>query len=550
MQRLAILIFVLNALLLALMVPGPASVPWLAAEGLVLAALFLWLPDRWLKRGLAWGVGVLYGLSALFVMLDSIVRASLGRPLNLYLDISIVSASADLLVSNLGWVQALLVVVLSLALCLALAALVASLLLRINTLGQQLSGRRLAAGVVAMTLVGLVLPAQLVGATAVKIGAVHAGEALDARQASERFREQITADAGDPGVSAVALEGLAGTTVVLAFVESYGVSALFDERYRPVVQESLAGLEAAVKKRGLHVASGRLRSPVQGGQSWLAHGTLLSGRWIDSQQDYDALLASQSPTLIDDFQATGHESVAVMPAITMAWPEGRALGYDRILDAHTMGYLGPSLNWVTMPDQYTWSRLHESVLEASRAPVFAELSLISSHAPWVPVLPVLEDWQSIGSGEVFEPWRGAGETPASLWKDPERVRAQYARAVAYSIDVVASYIENRMDQRTLLVVLGDHQPAPLVTGEGASRDVPVHLISADPSLIEPFAGAGRQSANGLDGFRNGIWPGEQAGPAMSAFRPFLHQHYRIRGNIPHLQDLPAAVVRGRLPPEP
>lgn len=550
MQRLVILIFVLNALLLALMVPGHASMPWIAAEGLLLAALFLWLPDRWLKRGLAWGVGLLYGLSALFVMLDSIVRASLGRPLNLYLDISIVHASTDLLVTNLGWWQTLLVVVLSLALCLALAALVAGLLSRINTLGRQVPGRHLAVGVAGMTMLGLLLPAQLVGATAVKIGAVHAGEALDARQASERFREQITAEAGDRNGSAMPLEGLADTTVVLAFVESYGVSALFDERYRPVVQQSLAGLEAAVKKRGLHVVSGRLRSPVQGGQSWLAHGTLLSGLWVDSQQDYNALLSSQSPTLINDFQATGHESVAVMPAITMAWPEGRALGYDRILDANTMDYLGPAMNWVTMPDQYTWSRLHEAVLEEAREPIFAELSLISSHAPWVPVLPVLEDWQSIGRGEVFEPWRGAGETPASLWKDPQRVRAQYARALAYSIDVVASYIENRVDQRTLLVVLGDHQPAPLVTGEGASRDVPVHLISADPALVEPFAGGQGAPASGLDGFRRGIWPGDQPGPPMSAFRPFMHQHFHKRGNLPHPQGLPALTVRGRLAPEP
>lgn len=552
MQRLVIMIFLLNGLLLALMVPGHASVPWIAAEGLALAGLFLCLPQRWLKRGLAWGVGVLYGLSALLVMLDTLVRASLGRPLNLYLDGSIVSAGVDQLVSNLGWVKTSLLMVLALALCLMLAALVAGLLLRIGTLGRQVPGGHLAAGMTGLTLVGLLLPAQLVGATALKIGAAHAEEVLDARQASQRFRDRITAAGPGQGQSqsAVALRGLADTTVVLAFVESYGVSALFDERYRPVVQASLAGLEAAVEERGLHVVSGRLRSPVQGGQSWLAHGTLLSGLWIDSQQDYDALLTSQSSTLIDDFRATGHESVAVMPAITMAWPEGRALGYDRILDADTIGYQGPPLNWVTMPDQYTWSRLHETLLDASPAPVFAELALISSHAPWVPVLPVLDDWRSIGNGEVFEPWRGAGEPPETLWKDPERVREQYARALAYSIDVVAGYIRNRMDQRTLLVVLGDHQPAPLVTGEGASRDVPVHLISADAALIEPFTGVPGKPHSGLDGFREGIWPGAQAGPEMSEFRPFLHRHFRQRGNISHPQGLSAEAARGKLSTEP
>lgn len=69
-------------------------------------------------------------------------------------------------------------------------------------------------------------------------------------------------------------------------------------------------------------------------------------------------------------------------------------------------------------------------------------------------MPVLADWQSIGRGEVFESWRQAGQPPASLWQEPDRVRQHYARAVSSSIDVIAGYIENRMKDRTLLVVMG------------------------------------------------------------------------------------------------
>ena len=83
-----------------------------------------------------------------------------------------------------------------------------------------------------------------------------------------------------------------------------------------------------------------------------------------------------------------------------------------------------------------------------------------------------------------------------------------------------------------MVVLGDHQPAPLVTGEGASRDVPVHLISADAALLEPFTSASAMGG-GLDGFVPGIWPGTRPGPAMSVFRPFLHQHFRVRDKLSH-----------------
>lgn len=531
MRRLLFLVVVLNVALVALVVPGAASVPWVAAEGLALVALFLCLPAQNLRRGVAWTVGTIYGVSALFVMLDSAIRASLGRSLNLYLDVTIARASLELLVSNLGLPLTLLVFVVVLGLCGLLAVLMAWLLLRIGELGHRLAGHALAVTLAALTAVGLSLPAQLVGATAVRIGANHAGQAWEARHATERFRARIESpgQGGEPS----ALPGLTDTTVVLAFVESYGVSALFDERYRPHVQPALNRIGEVVDQRGLQVVSGRLRSPVQGGQSWLAHATLLSGLWTDSQQDYDALLASGWPTLIDDFQRTGHEALTMVPAVTRPWPEGRAWGYDRILDAHSLGYRGPALNWVTMPDQYVWSHLYDGILQQATRPVFAELALISSHAPWVPVLPVLDDWQAIGDGQVFEPWRDAGEAPVSLWRDPDRVRDHYARAVAYSLEVIAGYIEHRMDPDTLLVVIGDHQPAPLVTGDGASRDVPVHIISARPRLVEPFSGAGGDGRDGLRGFRSGIQPGHAPGPDMSRFRPFLHFAFGTRGNLSH-----------------
>ena len=39
-------------------------------------------------------------------------------------------------------------------------------------------------------------------------------------------------------------------------------------------------------------------------------------------------------------------------------------------------------------------------------------------------------------------------------------------------------------------MIGDHQPAANVTGEGASWDVPVHIISRDPQLLARFVELG------------------------------------------------------------
>ncbi len=73
-----------------------------------------------------------------------------------------------------------------------------------------------------------------------------------------------------------------------------------------------------------------------------------------------------------------------------------------------------------------------------------------------------------------------------VWRDPERVRQQYTLAIDYVLGVLASYAVHFVDQRTLLIVVGDHQPAPLITGEGAGRDVPIHVISGSARLLEPF----------------------------------------------------------------
>jgi hypothetical protein len=235
---------------------------------------------------------------------------------------------------------------------------------------------------------------------------------------------------------------------------------------------------------------------------------------LDNQLRYDLLLASDRRTMVDDFEAAGYRTVAVMPAITMAWPEGVRFGYEEIYDHDRIEYAGPPLNWVTMPDQFTWSFLERTVrsLQPDR-PLFAEIGLISSHAPWTPILPVLDDWAGIGDGAVFDPWANAGERPEDLWRDGDRVREAYAMSVGYAVDVLASYAAEFVDDGSLVIALGDHQPAPLITGEEATRAVPVHVMATDPSLLDPFRAWG---------FVDGALPSPEPAPRpMSEFRDWF-----------------------------
>jgi hypothetical protein len=520
LKRLIITILLLNALFVALLLPRYPWIPWIAADALLLCGLFAVLPGGRSKQRLAGAVGALYAVLAFFALSDVLVRQSIGRPFNLYLELGAAGSVFDLMQTNLGLGLSLLIILVLIIVFAGLGGGVTRLLSRLGSGAPAKAGQLAAVAGVLMVAVSW-LPQSTVGLSASRLAATQIQLAADTHQSTAAFRQHL---ADNPGAGQSApLAGLADTDVILGFIESYGISAVTDPRYRGVIGGRLDQIEQAMTDAGLHIVTGRLRSPVQGGQSWLAHTTLLSGQWIKTQLDYEVFLTSNFPTLIDDLDTTGHDTVAVMPAITLDWPEGRAFGYQRIYESSTMDYQGPAFNWVTMPDQYTWSWFQRRIREQARTPMFAEIALISSHAPWVPVLPVIEDWDSIGDGTIFKRWENSGEAPASLWRHPERVRGHYARALDYALNVATEYATRHVDKQTLLVLLGDHQAAPLITGDGASRDVVVHIISANPELLEPFVDTGN---GGLSGFRWGSRPeNSHKGPTMADFRPFLQQQF-------------------------
>jgi hypothetical protein len=164
-----------------------------------------------------------------------------------------------------------------------------------------------------------------------------------------------------------------------------------------------------------------------------------------------------------------------------------------------------------MPDQYTLSRF-ESTEHATRdrQPVMAEITLVSSHAPWEPI-PRLVDWKDVGDGSVFNGMATAEDPPqAILTRPPGRVHTDYRAAIEYSLSSLVSYVENYGDNNLVLIFLGDHQPSPIVTGYGVSHDVPITILTQDRSVLNRISSWGWQE---------GLKPGTQA-PVwrMDAFR--------------------------------
>ncbi len=128
-----------------------------------------------------------------------------------------------------------------------------------------------------------------------------------------------------------------------------------------------------------------------------------------------------------------------------------------------------------MPDQYTLTAFEK--LEhgrADRGPMMAELDLLSSHFPWDSI-PEMIDWDSVGDGAAF-----AGMPERLAPSIPSVQRDAYRTSIEYSLTAVFDYLERHGNENTVMIFLGDHQPAPTVTGPNASHDVPITIVAKIP----------------------------------------------------------------------
>ena len=301
------------------------------------------------------------------------------------------------------------------------------------------------------------------------------------------FRAHVNDDAWAAAPGDTLLGKLQGKDVLVVFIESYGRILVDGPDYSAPFRATLEQATQTLTGAGFAARSAFLTSPTVGGISWLAHGTALSGLWIDSQVRYDSLLLSERPTLLHMFQRAGWRTVGVMPAITMAWPEGAYFGYDQLYSAPQLDYRGLPFNYVTMPDQFTLARFQQwERAREGRAPVMAEIALVSSHAPWTPV-PRLIDWASVGDGSIFAAQASSGDAPEVVWQDQARVMGQYRESAEYVVQTLVSWVQAFGDENLVLLILGDHQPMPFVTGNTENRDVLVHLVARDPAVLEAVA---------------------------------------------------------------
>ena len=420
---------------------SPLALARLPIECLLALVALILLPWRWARRAVAILAAVLLVAAAILATLDRVFLTTVGRPFDVVAGWSELGDGYGVVSDSAGSLGALALLV----------------------------------------LVGL-----LVVAAADSVGAA----ASTVHQVEVAARDRAVFDrsaASDPYSRLPAsdlLTGLKGKDVLVVFVESYGQVAVQDTSFAPGVDAVLRSGDTELAAHGYAERSAFLTSSTFGGISWLAHSTLQTGLWIDSQQKYDQVTTTTRFTLSDAFRKSGWQTLSDVPSDTRPWPIGSSFyHFGKQLNAQNVGYRGPTFSYARVPDQYTWAYLQKHELGVPHTPLMAEIDLVSSHTPWTP-LPRLVPWDAVGDGSVYDPQPAEGLPPSVVWQSPQHVQQLYGQSIEYTMGALFSFLTSFDDPDLVLVVLGDHQPATVVSGVGANHQVPISIISKDRAVID------------------------------------------------------------------
>jgi phosphoglycerol transferase MdoB-like AlkP superfamily enzyme len=439
--------------------------------------------------------------------------ANFDRPFDPLSDASQLGTGIETLRSVIGRTETTLIEVAAAIGLIVAVVLLALAMLRLTRVAAEHRGNSLSAitALGALWLLCLVSGAQILvhtpiaststaGFVVAEVGAVQA----DIRD-SALFAKQIDLDRFRNAPGSRLLTGLRGRDVLLVFVEAYGRVSVQGSPFSPAIDALLKTGTAQLHTGGFSARSAFVNAPGFGGMSWLGHSTLQAGVWANSQRRYDELVASNRFTLTDAFNRAGWRTINFAPADDRVWPTGSSFyHYDRLYDGPAMGYRGPTFTYAPMPDQYMFAALQRLELsKRHRRPLFAEVDTVSSHMPWNRV-PEEIPWSEVGNGSIFNRIPMYRE-PDSFWWHASQVKAAYARSLEYSLKVLISFVRRYGKKNLVLVVVGDEQPLPIVSGQGATHDVPISIIARDPSVLRRIRGWGWRSGL-LPGPRAPVWP--------------------------------------------
>jgi hypothetical protein len=307
------------------------------------------------------------------------------------------------------------------------------------------------------------------------------------------------------------LSRVKGADVLLFFLESYGAVVYERPEFSSRLAPARAALDTAIRESGHDVVSAFVESPTFGGSSWFAHLTLLSGLEVRDPNTNALLMTVHRDTLPTAFARHGYRTIAMMPGLWYPWPEGAFYGFTDIYNGARLNYRGPSFGWWSLTDQFTLAALDEREMrQPARAPLFVFFPTISTHTPFAPTPPYQPDWPRMLTSRPYD--MTALNEAYSEVPDWLNLAPSYLASVSYAYETLAGYLRQHAGQDFVMILIGDHQPPALVSGQGVPWDVPVHIITNRGDVLDRLVS---------NGFQKGLTPKRPSLGKMHTLTPVL-----------------------------
>jgi hypothetical protein len=442
---------------------------------------------------------------------DVTATALFGRDINLYWDLRFIPDVVSLLAKAAhSWlVLGVLAVVL-----IALVVLYVVLRWAIRTVSDAASDReqRIPLALISAALLMVFIASTAVGAHVPGLEFARPVTLTYARQVGVAVRAMAGKTTVPPSPSMTSdLAHVKGADVYLIFLESYGAVTFDRAAFSTALAPAREAFEKAIHDTGRDVVSAFVESPTFGGNSWLAHISLMSGIEVRDPDVNAMLMAQKRETVVTAFKRRGYRTVALMPGLWQAWPEGSFYNFDIIYGGERLAYRGPEFGWFDIPDEFALAKFDALEADApSRPPLFMFFPTITTHTPFRPTPPYQPDWNRVLTEQPFdEPDLDRSFDQQADWLN---LGPSYVDAMTYSYKTLAGYLRKTRDRDVVIILLGDHQPPALVSGEGAPWDVPVHVIATRRDVLDRLVATG---------FRRGLTPARPDLSKMNALLPIL-----------------------------
>jgi hypothetical protein len=292
------------------------------------------------------------------------------------------------------------------------------------------------------------------------------------------------------------LKLLRGAEVKVVFLESYGATTYERDDLFQAIHPGRQRLEQAARAQGREVLSTFVKAAAFGGASDLSHLSFLTGIDLTDPIRHDLLITTDRPTINETFERAGYRTIGLYPAMSWDWPEVSFYSFDHYHDAPSLDYRGPKLGLWWLPDQFSMARVDELYPpDQDGKPRFIFFPTITTHIPFRPTPPYQPDWSRVTSDKPYSD--EATDRAMNDEIDWHGLFQGYINTFEYTFKWLAGYQSLPQARESVLILLGDHQPAGGITGPDATWNVPVHVITSNKVLAERLR---------LEGFKDGMNP--------------------------------------------